>query len=44
MIYKNAFQFGDFGYGIAMALILTLFVAVLSGAQYGLLSRQGGSK
>ncbi|WP_396414374.1 ABC transporter permease subunit [Kocuria rhizosphaerae] len=44
MIYKNAFQFGDFGYGIAMALVLTIFVAVLSGAQYGLLSRQGGSK
>lgn len=44
MIYKNAFQFGDFGYGIAMALVLTIFVTVLSGAQYGLLSRQGGSK
>ena len=40
LIYKNAFQFGDFGYGIAMALVLTLLVAVLSAGQYALLSRQ----
>jgi raffinose/stachyose/melibiose transport system permease protein len=44
LIYKNAFQFGDFSYGIAMALVLTAFVAILSGAQHGILSRQGGSK
>lgn len=44
LIYKNAFQFGDFSYGIAMALVLTAFVAILSGAQHGLLGRQGGSK
>lgn len=44
LIYKNAFQFGDFSYGIAMALVLTVFVAVLSSAQYGLLGRQGGKK
>lgn len=40
LIYKNAFQFGDFGYGIAMALVLTLLVAVLSAGQYALLNRQ----
>ena len=40
LIYKNAFQFGDFGYGIAMALVLTILVAVLSAGQYALLSRQ----
>ena len=43
LIYKNAFQFGDFGYGIAMALVLTLLVAVLSAGQYALLSRQNRS-
>jgi raffinose/stachyose/melibiose transport system permease protein len=43
LIYKNAFQFNDFGYGIAMALVLTLFVALLSGAQYRLLGRQKGA-
>lgn len=40
LIYKNAFQFGDFGYGIAMALVLTLLVALLSAGQYALLNRQ----
>ncbi|WP_138418823.1 carbohydrate ABC transporter permease [Sinomonas gamaensis] len=44
LIYKNAFQFGDFSYGIAMALVLAVFVAILSSAQYKLLGRQGGSK
>ncbi|WP_136610625.1 carbohydrate ABC transporter permease [Sinomonas albida] len=44
LIYKNAFQFGDFSYGIAMALVLTVFVAILSSAQYKLLGKQGGSK
>jgi raffinose/stachyose/melibiose transport system permease protein len=43
LIYKNAFQFGDFGYGIAMALVLTLLVAVLSAGQYALLNRQNRS-
>lgn len=42
LIYKNAFQFGEYGYSVAMALVLTLFVAILSGAQYRLLfARQG---
>lgn len=43
LIYKNAFQFNDFAYGIAMALVLTLFVALLSSGQYALLRRQSGS-
>ncbi|WP_366146360.1 sugar ABC transporter permease [uncultured Pseudokineococcus sp.] len=44
LIYKNAFQFNDFAYGIAMALVLTAFVAVLSSAQYlGLRRQPGGS-
>jgi raffinose/stachyose/melibiose transport system permease protein len=43
LIYKNAFQFGDFGYGIAMALVLTLLVALLSAGQYALLNRQNRS-
>jgi raffinose/stachyose/melibiose transport system permease protein len=40
LLYKNAFQFGDFSYGIAIALVLTLLVAILSGGQYFVLSRQ----
>jgi raffinose/stachyose/melibiose transport system permease protein len=40
LIYKNAFQFGEFAYSTALALILTVFVAVVSGAQYRLLRRQ----
>lgn len=44
LIYKNAFQFNDFAYGIALAVILTIFVAILSGFQYFGLNRQGGSK
>lgn len=44
LIYKNAFQFSDFSYGIAMAVVLTVFVAILSGAQYFGLGRQRGSK
>jgi raffinose/stachyose/melibiose transport system permease protein len=40
LIYKNAFQFGEFGYSIALALVLTLAVAVLSAGQYRLLRAQ----
>lgn len=39
-LYKNAFQFGDFAYGIAIAVVLTVLVAILSGGQYALLARQ----
>lgn len=42
LIYKNAFQFGNFGYGIAIALVLSVLVAVISGSQYALLGRQTG--
>jgi raffinose/stachyose/melibiose transport system permease protein len=40
LLYKNAFQLGDFSYGIAIALVLTVLVAILSGGQYFALSRQ----
>jgi raffinose/stachyose/melibiose transport system permease protein len=40
LIYKDAFQFGEFAYSAALALVLTVFVAVVSGAQYGILRRQ----
>jgi raffinose/stachyose/melibiose transport system permease protein len=40
MIYRNAFQFGEFAYSTALALLLTVFVAVVSGAQYRLLRSQ----
>jgi raffinose/stachyose/melibiose transport system permease protein len=43
LIYKNAFQFNAFGYGIAIALVLTVFVAAMSGIQYWALGRQQGS-
>jgi raffinose/stachyose/melibiose transport system permease protein len=39
-LYKNAFQFGDFAYGIAIAVVLTILVGIISGAQFGLLGRQ----
>jgi raffinose/stachyose/melibiose transport system permease protein len=40
LIYKDAFQFGEFAYSAALALVLTVFVAVVSGAQYAALRRQ----
>jgi raffinose/stachyose/melibiose transport system permease protein len=40
LIYKDAFQFGQFGYSAALALVLTAFVAIVSGAQYRILRRQ----
>lgn len=39
-IVKNAFFFGDFSYAIALALILTAVIAVVSSAQYALLNRE----
>jgi raffinose/stachyose/melibiose transport system permease protein len=39
-LYKNAFQYGDFAYGIAIAVVLTVLVAILSSGQYLLLGRQ----
>lgn len=40
LIYRNAFQFGEFAYSASLALILAVFVAVVSGAQYRILRRQ----
>lgn len=39
-LYKNAFQFGDFAYGIAIAVVLTILVGVISSGQFALLRRQ----
>jgi raffinose/stachyose/melibiose transport system permease protein len=40
LIYKNAFQFGEFAYSTALALVLAAFVAIVSAGQYRLLRRQ----
>lgn len=39
LIYKDAFTLGEFGYSIALAVILTLIVAVVSTGQYFMLAR-----
>jgi raffinose/stachyose/melibiose transport system permease protein len=39
LIYKDAFTLGEFGYSIALAVVLTAIVAIASGAQYTALSR-----
>lgn len=39
LIYKNAFTLGEFGYSIALAVVLTVIVAVASTGQYVVLSR-----
>lgn len=42
LIYKNAFQFGEFGYSTAIAVVLAVIVAAVSAVQYrGLASRKG---
>jgi raffinose/stachyose/melibiose transport system permease protein len=40
MIYTNAFQFNEYGYSIALALVLTVGVAIVSSGQYWFLRRQ----
>lgn len=40
LIYSNAFSLGRFGYAAALAVVLTIFVAVASLIQYRLLARQ----
>lgn len=40
LLYKEAFQFGAFGYSIALAIVLTVFVAVFASIQYIFLRRQ----
>jgi raffinose/stachyose/melibiose transport system permease protein len=39
LIYKDAFTLGEFGYSIALAVVLTVVVAVVSSGQYVFLSR-----
>ncbi|MEW1775548.1 sugar ABC transporter permease [Streptomyces sp. NPDC086777] len=39
LIYKDAFTLGEFGYSIALAVVLTIVVAVVSTGQYVALSR-----
>ncbi|GIG90548.1 carbohydrate ABC transporter permease [Plantactinospora endophytica] len=39
LIYKEAFTLGEFGYSIALAVVLTVIVAVASTSQYFVLSR-----
>jgi raffinose/stachyose/melibiose transport system permease protein len=39
LIYKDAFTLGEFGYSIALAVILTIIVAVVSAGQYSVLAR-----
>jgi len=39
LIYKDAFTLGEFGYSIAMAVVLTVIVAIISAGQYTGLSR-----
>ncbi|MFE7794744.1 carbohydrate ABC transporter permease [Streptomyces sp. NPDC057460] len=39
LIYKDAFTLGEFGYSIALAVVLTIVVAVASTGQYLVLSR-----
>jgi raffinose/stachyose/melibiose transport system permease protein len=43
LIYRNAFQYGEFGYSAAIAVVLTVFVAVLGVIQYRYLLRGGRS-
>jgi raffinose/stachyose/melibiose transport system permease protein len=40
LIYSNAFSLGRFSYGAALAVVLTIFVALVSAAQYWLLNRK----
>jgi raffinose/stachyose/melibiose transport system permease protein len=39
LIYKDAFTLGEFGYSVALAVVLTIIVAVVSTGQYTLLAR-----
>ncbi|MEU4192400.1 sugar ABC transporter permease [Kribbella sp. NPDC026611] len=39
LIYKDAFTLGEFGYSIALAVVLTIIVAVASTGQYVVLAR-----
>jgi raffinose/stachyose/melibiose transport system permease protein len=40
LIYKDAFTLGEFGYSIALAVVLTIIVALVSAGQYAVLARR----
>ncbi|WP_211489659.1 carbohydrate ABC transporter permease [Georgenia thermotolerans] len=44
LVYRNAFQYGEFAYSAAMAVVLTVFVAVLGVIQYRFLLNTKGNK
>jgi raffinose/stachyose/melibiose transport system permease protein len=39
LIYKDAFTLGEFGYSIALAVVLTVIVAIVSAGQFTVLNR-----
>jgi len=39
LIYKDAFTLGEFGYSIALAVVLTIIVSITSTGQYVVLAR-----
>ncbi|MBO3662237.1 carbohydrate ABC transporter permease [Microbacterium stercoris] len=41
LIYKNAFLLGEYPFSVALAVIMTIIIAVLSAAQYRLTLRKG---
>jgi raffinose/stachyose/melibiose transport system permease protein len=43
LVYRNAFQYGEFSYSAAIAVVLSLFVAVLAIVQYRFLNRSEGN-
>ncbi|MFV0253917.1 MAG: carbohydrate ABC transporter permease [Beutenbergiaceae bacterium] len=40
LVYQNAFQFNRFGYGLAIAVTLSIFVAIAAVVQFRLLNRR----
>lgn len=44
LMYRNAFQYGEYGYSIALAVVLAVFVAIFAIVQYRFLSRSGADK
>lgn len=44
LVYRNAFQYGEYGYSNAIALVLTIVVAAFGVVQYRLVLKRGGRK
>jgi raffinose/stachyose/melibiose transport system permease protein len=40
LIYKNAFLLGEYPFSVALAVIMTILIAVLAGIQYRLTLRK----